>query len=88
MIRFLIIMSLVILFIGLNAGNSSNISFWFNEKANFKDVPIYISLFGAYILGALSVIPFAVNNSISKFKKRRMNHKKIKKEKIEQETKD
>ena len=84
MIRFLIIISLVILFIGLNSGNSSDINFWFNDKANFPDVPIYISLFGAYILGAISVIPFALNSSISRYKKRKHNDK-IKKDTIDRD---
>jgi len=90
MIRFLLIISIVILFIGLNAGNSSDISFWFSDKAKFQNVPIYVSLFGAYILGAISVIPFALNSTINKYKKRRLNNKldkKLKKEKIEKESK-
>lgn len=82
MIRFLVIMSVVILFIGLNSGNRSNISFWFGNKADFTDVPIFVSLFGAYVLGAISVIPFALNRSISKFKKRKKKDKS-KKESVE-----
>ncbi|MBB6478559.1 hypothetical protein [Spirochaeta isovalerica] len=82
MMRFLFIMALVILFIGLNAGYSSDIRFWFGEKASFQNVPIYVSLFGAYLLGALSVIPFAVNRSISRLKKKK------KKQKAEKESVD
>jgi uncharacterized membrane protein YciS (DUF1049 family) len=88
MIRFLLIISVVILFIGLNAGNHSNITFWFNEKGTFTDVPIYVSLFGAYVLGAVSVIPFALNSTINRYKKRRKNEKAKKKEAIEDSTKD
>ena len=79
MIRFLLIIAVVIVFIGLNAGNRSDISFWFNGKASFTEVPIYVSLFGAYLLGAISVIPFALNSTIIKYKKRRKN-KKVQKE--------
>ncbi|MBI9098731.1 MAG: hypothetical protein JEY91_09650 [Spirochaetaceae bacterium] len=82
MIRFLIILASVILFIGLNSGHSSDISFWFGEKASFKDVPIFVSLFGAYVLGALSVIPFAVNRTITRYKKKK-NRDKVKKETID-----
>ena len=85
MIRFLLIMSIVILFIGLNAGHSSNISFWFGGKADFNDVPIFVSLFGAYVLGAVSVIPFAVNRTISRFKKKKKKDKS-KKDSIESST--
>jgi len=85
MIRFLFIISLVILFIGLNAGHVSDISFWFGGKADFIDVPIFVSLFGAYVLGAVSVIPFAVNRSIIKFKKKKQKDKS-KKETIESST--
>lgn len=87
MIRFLIIMAIVILFVGLNSGNSSDIRFWFGDKAIFKNVPIFISLFGAYALGALSVIPFAVNRSISRFKKNQMK-KKAEKESIESSSRE
>lgn len=75
MIRFLITMTVVILFVGLNTSHSSDISFWFGDKADFKDVPIFVSLFGAYVLGAISVIPFALNRSISKFKKKKQKNK-------------
>lgn len=85
MIRFLLIMAIVILFIGLNSGHSSDISFWFGNKASFQDVPIFISLFGAYVLGAVSVIPFAVNRSISRFRKRQ-NKKKADKESVDGKT--
>lgn len=85
MIRFLLIMSVVILFIGLNSGNRSDISFWFGNKADFHDVPIFVSLFGAYVLGAISVIPFALNRSISKLKKRKKKEK-LKKESVENTT--
>ncbi len=86
MIRFLIIISVVILFIGLNSGNSSDITFWFNDRAHFKDVPIYISLFGAYILGAVSVIPFAINSIISRYKKKRKKNEKNKSEETDRKT--
>jgi len=82
MMRFLFIMAIVILFIGLNAGYSSNIRFWFGDKASFQNVPIYVSLFVAYMLGAFSVIPFALNRTISRLKKRK------KKEKAEKESVD
>lgn len=85
MLRFLIIMAIVILFVGLNAGHTSHIRFWFGEKAYFENVPIFISLFGAYVLGALSVIPFAVNRSISKFRKKQMK-KKVDKESVDTTT--
>lgn len=85
MIRFLLIIAIIILFIGLNSGHSSNLSFWFGDKAKFENVPIYISLFGAYVLGAVSVIPFAVNRSISKFKKQKMK-KKAEKESFDEKT--
>ncbi len=86
MIRFLIIITIVIIFIGLNVGNNTDITFWFSENATLNDVPIYICLFVAYILGAISVIPFAVNSSITRYRKRKNNEKKaeeIKNRKIE-----
>ena len=56
LIIFLVILGLVVFFIGANLSNVSDISFWFIK---FEDVPIFISLFIAFAVGIVVMIPFA-----------------------------
>ena len=51
---FIIVLALVVTFVGLNVGNTSDISFGFHS---FSDVPIFISLFAAFLLGVLVTLP-------------------------------
>ncbi len=57
MIFFLAILAVVVFFAGFNITNVSDISFGFYT---ILDVPIFISLFIAFIAGALVMIPFVV----------------------------
>ncbi len=63
MIFFLIILAFVVFFAGFNITNVSDISFGFYT---IKDVPIFISLFIAFIIGALIMIPFIAKSSNAK----------------------
>ncbi|TVQ38406.1 MAG: hypothetical protein EA384_09320 [Spirochaetaceae bacterium] len=54
---FLIVLGLVVVFAGFNAGNVADISFGFHT---LEAVPIFMSLFAAFFLGALIVLPFTV----------------------------
>ncbi len=55
LILSLIVMTLLIIFAGLNLENKSNISFGFSE---ISDVPIFISLFFAFLCGIIVTVPF------------------------------
>lgn len=66
LIIFLIILGFVVFFAGFNITNVSDISFGFYE---FKDIPIFISLFVAFLLGALIVLPFTLFRGKRKQKK-------------------
>lgn len=55
LILSLIVMTLLIVFAGLNLDNKSNISFGFSE---ISDVPVFISLFFAFLLGIIVTVPF------------------------------
>ena len=55
MIFFLAILAVVVFFAGFNITNVSDISFGFYTA---PDVPIFISLFIAFMAGALIMIPF------------------------------
>jgi uncharacterized integral membrane protein len=74
LIAFILIIGLVVVFIGFNIENKSDISFGF---AVIEDVPIFISLFTAFLLGAIVALPF----TISKNRKSKSKLKKMKKEK-------
>jgi uncharacterized integral membrane protein len=56
LISFLVALAIFVIFAGLNAGNQSDISFGFYT---FQKTPIFISLFVAFLLGALVVLPFS-----------------------------
>lgn len=51
---FIIVLALVVTFVGLNVGNTSDISFGFHT---FTDVPIFVSLFAAFLIGVLVTLP-------------------------------
>lgn len=59
LIFFLAILTFVVFFAGFNLVNASDISFGF---ATIKNVPIFISLFIAYLAGTLTMLPFMVKN--------------------------
>lgn len=55
LIFFVVWLVLLLLFAGFNMKNISDISFGFYQ---FKDVPIFISLLFAFILGIIFSVPF------------------------------
>lgn len=55
LIVFLISMSIFVIFTGLNVNNKADISFGF---AVIKNVPIFITIFFAFLMGVLAVSPF------------------------------
>lgn len=54
LVFFIIVLALVVTFVGLNVGNTSDISFGFHS---FSEVPVFISLFAAFLLGVLVTLP-------------------------------
>ncbi|MFP4362860.1 MAG: hypothetical protein ACLFR1_03210 [Spirochaetia bacterium] len=56
LIGFLTILTLFVVFAGFNITNVSDISF---GLFTISDVPIFLSLFAAYIVGGFTVLPFA-----------------------------
>ena len=55
MVFFLIVLAFVVFFAGFNISNTSDISFGFYT---IQSVPIFISLFVAFLIGAFVMIPF------------------------------
>ena len=58
LIIFLVILGIVVFFIGFNLDNVSDISYGFNDRSKVEDVPIFISLFIAFGIGIIVMIPF------------------------------
>ena len=73
MIFFLVVLAFVVFFAGFNITNVSDISFGFYT---IIDVPIFISLFIAFIVGALVMLPFIVRNTGAKKTKIQENSQK------------
>ncbi|MDC7232487.1 MAG: hypothetical protein PQJ58_04610 [Spirochaetales bacterium] len=72
---YILILILLFTFVGLNLGNVSDVNVWFSESGQFKDVPIVISFFVMYILGALSVIPYLIGSGLKQQKQKRQMKK-------------
>jgi uncharacterized integral membrane protein len=68
LVWYILILICIFTFIGLNLGNSSDINLWFTESAKLKDIPIFISFFVMYILGAISVLPYVIGSGLKKKK--------------------
>lgn len=66
MIFFLAILAIVVFFAGFNITNVSDISFGFYTVS---EVPIFISLFVAFLAGALVMIPFVARKKRKKARK-------------------
>ena len=75
LLSFIIILVVLVTFIGLNLGNTSDVNLWFTEKGQFQDVPIVISFFIVYIIGALSVVPYIIGNQFRTLRKKRSEKK-------------
>jgi uncharacterized integral membrane protein len=63
MIFFLVVLAFVVFFAGFNITNVSDISFGFYT---IVDVPIFISLFIAFIVGAVVMLPFVTKSGRAK----------------------
>lgn len=63
LISFIICIVLVTVFVGFNLDNRCNVSFGFVQ---FENVPIFLSLAAAFILGVLVVFPFTIGKKRSK----------------------
>ncbi len=60
LVAFIVILGLVVIFAGFNIGNSSDVSFGFQVV---EDVPIFISLFFAFVVGVIVMTPFVVGRA-------------------------
>ena len=65
LIFYLILVGLILVFVGLNLGNTADISLGFYE---FNEVPVFMGLFVAFFLGVAVTIPVAVQSSSRKTK--------------------
>lgn len=73
LVLFLILMTIFVVFAGFNVRNVSDISVGF---ATIKDVPIFLSLFIAFLAGAFFSLPFALGKRKAKEKKMKKSEQK------------
>ena len=59
LLYFIMVMLLIALFMGFNLGNTCNISVIFYV---FEKVPIFLSMFFAFLLGNIAVLPFLISS--------------------------
>lgn len=63
LILFLVVLTIFALFAGFNVNNAADISVGFHT---FKGVPVFISIFFSFLIGALVVLPFAFGRRLKK----------------------
>ena len=59
LVYFIIVMLMIALFMGFNLSNRCDISVIFYI---FKDVPIFLSMLFAFLLGNIAVLPFLISS--------------------------
>lgn len=59
LIAFILLLVLMMFFIGYNLENRADISV---ILYTFEDVPVFFSMFGAFLLGVMVALPFALGN--------------------------
>lgn len=67
----IIIISIVVLFFGLNFDTKVDIRFWFNDKLTIKDVSLFIALAISFLLGVLTIIPLYIKRLITERQRRK-----------------
>ena len=71
LIFFLIGLAIAIVFSALNIGNTTDISFGFRV---LEDIPVFLSIFSAFLAGAVFTMPFAFH--VSRGNKKASKNKK------------
>lgn len=67
LVFYLVLLGLILGFVGLNLGNTTDISFGF---VSFSDVPVFMSLFVAFFFGVAVALPAAIRTSTRKTRAR------------------
>jgi len=67
LVFYLVLLGLILAFVGLNLGNTTDISFGF---VSFSDVPVFMSLFVAFFFGVAVALPAAIRTSSRKTRAR------------------
>ena len=87
LILYLVILGVILVFVGLNIGNTADISFGFHV---FEQVPVFVGLFFAFFLGVLVTLPVAIKSSAQKTRKsteKRRSREQKREEKTRRKTK-
>lgn len=71
LVFYLIVLAIILIFVGLNLGNTADISLGFVE---FEQVPVFMGLFVAFFLGVAVAIPISMSSSSRKTRARSEKH--------------
>ena len=63
LIQIIITFAIFILLVAFNLGNKCNVSIGFYT---FKDVPVFLTAFSAFVLGMLCSLPFVIKGKIKR----------------------
>ncbi|MDR2535166.1 MAG: hypothetical protein LBD29_03930 [Treponema sp.] len=63
LVGFIIIFAVFLIFILSNLGNKCDISF-INPEWTLKEVPVFLTVFGSFMVGLLSAIPLIISAHI------------------------
>jgi hypothetical protein len=58
LIGVILVLSVFLIFIGLNLGNNCDIRFWFGENSRLENVPVFLTAFCSFVLGMCFTLPF------------------------------
>ena len=76
LVQFIFIFVVLLLFVVFNLTNKSDINFWFNR--GIKDAPVFLTVFGSFILGMFFTLPFVFGaGSRKKNKEKKPDNKKV-----------
>lgn len=86
LIFYLVVVGLILVFVGVNLGNTTDISLGF---VVYEEVPVFMALFVAFFLGVAVSIPIAVQSSSRKTKARsERKREKAERKRIKREERD
>ena len=65
LILIIVIFAILLSFIGFNLSNTCDISLGFKT---FRSVPVFLTIFGSFVLGMIGSLPFIIFGSLKKEK--------------------
>lgn len=67
----IIIISIVVMFFGLNFDTKVDIKFWFNDKLTVEGISLFIALAISFLLGVITIIPLYIKRLFAERKRKK-----------------